>query len=577
MRVGEALGIIRQHSSSGEGRRLHLVCGFTPMHLATFVRARACQRLHAPVELATGVYGDVADNLRLAAESPSDGAFVVLEWPDLDPRLGIRSGAGWTTAVGDDVTAALRGRLDVLQDLVTRLAGEMRVVVAGPTLPLPPMAYCLPVEAHKWTLNWKAALGRFIADVASISNVRVLDEEELARRSPASNRHDPKLELFTHFPFTTEHADVLAEAAIEALFPQTPRKGLITDLDNTLWHGILGEVGVDGVSWTLADHAQAHGLYQQLLASLAETGVLIGVASKNEPDIVGRAFGRTDLYLPESAVYPVEAGWGPKSESIGRILKAWNIAADAVVFIDDSPMELAEVAAAHAGITCLQFRGEDPGAVLDLIRTCRRLFGRSELTEEDRIRVQSLRAAPTAARQADASGNGAEFVAELDAEFTVTYSSSADDRRSFELLNKTNQFNLNGRRFTESEWRDHFRKPGAFRVAVGYQDRFGPLGRIAALLGHRSGDALSIDAWVLSCRAFSRQVEHHTLKSVFGRMNVPYVTLAYNRTDRNEPVRRFLAEIVNGSVGDGDQLVSVAEFDRRCPTLHGRVLEKSDE
>ena len=121
------------------------------------------------------------------------------------------------------------------------------------------------------------------------------------------------------------------------------------------------------------------------------------------------------------------------------------------------------------------------------------------------------------------------------------------------------------------------RQPGAFRVTVGYKDRFGPLGRIAALLGHKSGEALSIDAWVLSCRAFSRQVEHHTLRSVFGRMNVPSVTLAYSRTDRNEPVRRFLAGFVEGGVNDGHQLVSVAEFDRRCPTLHGRVMETNDE
>src|SRR4029077_61081 len=103
-------------------------------------------------------------------------------------------------------------------------------------------------------------------------------------------------------------------------------------------------------------------LYQQMLVALSEAGVLIAVASKNDPEAVEEAFQRQDLILPRDRIYPMEIHWGPKSESVGRILRAWNVAADAVVFVDDSPMELAEVKATHPEIGALVFPAHDEQA-----------------------------------------------------------------------------------------------------------------------------------------------------------------------------------------------------------------------
>jgi len=115
-----------------------------------------------------------------------------------------------------------------------------------------------------------------------------------------------------------------------------------------------------------------------LLRALAATGVLVGVASKNDSAVVERAFGRRDLLLPKESVFPIEAHWDAKSTSAGRILKAWNIAADSVVFVDDSPMELAEVKAAWPQMECLQFPGKDPASVEDF-SSCVILFGKSRV------------------------------------------------------------------------------------------------------------------------------------------------------------------------------------------------------
>ena len=160
-------------------------------------------------------------------------------------------------------------------------------------------------------------------------------------------------------PYTTEHADKLASLLALALVPPAPKKGIISDLDDTLWDGIVGEAGADAVTWDLAGHAHMHGLYQKLLASLADSGTLIGVASKNDPAVVAKAFERKDLLLRPEQVFPIEVHWNAKSGSVARILEAWNIAADSVIFVDDSPMELAEVAAAHPGIECVLFPKND--------------------------------------------------------------------------------------------------------------------------------------------------------------------------------------------------------------------------
>ena len=200
-----------------------------------------------------------------------------------------------------------------------------------------------------------------------------------------------KADLTTGFPYRLEHAAKLAALLAALLTNPTPKKGLITDLDDTLWRGILGELGPQGVTWDLASHTQIHGIYQQMLATLAASGVLVGVASKNDPRLVEEALSRPDLHVPRQRLFPVEAHWQPKSESVSRILRTWNIGPEAVVFVDDSPMELAEVANAYHEVECLAFTPKDPDSAFRLCERLRDIFGEGSLSEEDRIRAESIR------------------------------------------------------------------------------------------------------------------------------------------------------------------------------------------
>ena len=143
--------------------------------------------------------------------------------------------------------------------------------------------------------------------------------------------------------------------------PPLPKKGLITDLDETLWAGVLGDDGPEGISWDLDRKTQFHALYQQVLNTLGSSGVLIGVASKNDEALVRKALERPDLVVNPQHLFPIEAHWRPKVEGTDwRTLDAWNIAADSVVFIDDNPLELEQVKAEFPQMECLAFRMDDP-------------------------------------------------------------------------------------------------------------------------------------------------------------------------------------------------------------------------
>jgi FkbH-like protein len=573
MRLAEALKIVAQTVGERQ-RQVHLLCGFTSLHLATFVRAH--MRLRFPEDrvcLQTGLYGDLEGNVRRAAELSAEGAIVVFEWGDLDQRLGLRNSAGWGAQTLEDIPVQIEEKCWRIEKHLDALAKVMPVAVIAPTFSLPPLTHLPPLQTSDLELHLDAILLDFMRRVCARKGVKPLSASFLALSSPHHTRHDIKADLQLGFPYTLAHADALAQLSVSCLFAPVSKKGLITDLDDTLWKGILGEDGVEGVSWSLEEKSQAHGLYQQVLASLAESGVMVAVASKNDLKLVDAAFQRPDILLKPSQIFPVEADWNAKSDAVGHILRAWNVGADSVVFVDDSRMELAEVSEKHPGIECLHFPTNDPAGIFGLLLQLRNRFGREEVREEDHLRLQSLRAAAQHERESEGQASE-DFLARIQAKLTFEIS-AADDARAFELVNKTNQFNLNGVRYTEAEWKSRIRRPGSFLTTVAYEDRFGPLGRIAVVGGCIDGDQCVVDIWVMSCRAFSRNIEFQVLRRLFERSAVSVVQFRFRPTERNGPIQNFFGYFFPPKSTAEDELnLPAARFQELCPPLFHQVIEK---
>jgi len=546
-----------------------LACGFTPLHLQTFLAAHLQAVLpDRRVEIQTGLYGDLGGTLERAAGS--DAIAVAMEWPDLDARLGYRNLGGWGPAGESDIAAQVQASLQRIRAAIEKTDG-IPIAISTPTLPPAPAFHTPGWEAGPCELELDQALACFAASAGKHPLVSMVNARRLIEDSPAERRLDLKSELSTGLPYTVAHADQLGQALARLIQRPAAKKGLITDLDDTLWKGIVGEVEAEGVSWDLASHSQVHGLYQQMLRALAASGVLIGVASKNDPAVVERAFARPDLLLPKESVFPIEVHWDAKSASAGRILKAWNIAADSVVFVDDSPMELAEVKAAWPQMECLQFPAKDPADAETFLRKLRDLFGRTHVGAEDALRLESLRRSAEFRDEAEHSGGAPEaFLEQAGATMTVEFNPPASDRRVLELVNKTNQFNLNGRRYTEADWRKQMEQPGAFVLAVSYEDKFGPLGKIAVLCGRHIHGTVDLSAWVMSCRAFSRRIEDRCLEILFDRFGVDEIRFRFEPTVKNGPTCEAFERYLDAKpVGEFE--LSRARFSERAPLLYHRI------
>ena len=391
MTLGEALRLVQERKNKRR-RKLFLVCGFEPLHLGTFVEGHLALRFpDEGADIRHGLYGDLEGTVQNATASDAEGAVVVIEWSDLDARLGLRS----ARRIGSFRSRGHRRYLPHTILPASRWTGSSRrqdaVALVPPTLPFSLVGYTAGWQASETELELRKQLATFLADAARSGGVAVLDLTSLARVSPELSRLDALMELRAGFPYTVAHASAVAEMAVKLLFPPAPMKGLITDLDETLWSGIVGEAGPRGVSWSLAEGSQIHGLYQQMLGHLAEMGVLLAAASKNELGVVEEALRREDLLVPAKSIFPIGASWRPKSESVAEILRTWNIGAESVVFIDDSAMELDEVRTAFSAMTCLQFSKKQPAKTVVLLQQLRDLFGKPAVHREDILRQASIR------------------------------------------------------------------------------------------------------------------------------------------------------------------------------------------
>jgi FkbH-like protein len=575
MKLIEALNLLKAPPAKGATPyEVALVCGFTPGHLETFLAAHLRRldpgRLPA---VRTGLYGDGLGNLERLAGSPPAAIALVIEWADLDLRLGLRHLAGWSIKSHADILNTALARAVRFAEAIEQLAPTTPLALSLPTLPVPPIAYYPTWQAGPFDLGLRQIVANLAARVVGASGVRIINSQKLDELSPPRERLEIRTELSSGFPYRLPHTNALAELLAQLLRPPAPKKGLITDLDDTLWLGIVGDVGAEAIWWDLDHHAQIHGLYQQLLESLADAGVLLAVVSKNDPQVVDQAFQRSDLLLSRDRVFPLEVSWGVKSEAVGRILKAWNVGPDSVVFVDDSPMELAEVAAAHPEVLCLPFPKADERTAYELLVHLRNLFGKTTVTEEDAIRLESLRHTADAFGTAVSPSTSEALLEQAEADILLDFTRTSPDPRALELVNKTNQFNLNGRRYTDDEWQSSLKDPRSVLMVVSYRDKFGPLGKIAVLTGRvldQGHQTLTVDQWVMSCRAFSRRIEHQCLAILFEVFKVQELIFDFQATPRNGPLRDFFENLLGTPPAPGLRL-DRETFHVRCPALHHQV------
>ena len=347
----------------------------------------------------------------------------------------------------------------------------------------------------------------------------------------------------------------VASCAVDALLPlpTAPAKLLVTDLDNTLWRGVLAESGPDGIAYDAEGGGYRHYVYQSLLLRLRREGALLTAVTRNDYAVVAPVLDGGSMVLSSGDFVAVYASYNAKSSQIRDLAKRLNLGLDAVVFIDDNPLEVEEVRTALPDVRVLTFPDRDDGLpeFLDSVAT---IFGQRAVTEEDRSRTELYRRrADTASPSIEAGADLTAFLASLDMRLTIHDRSSGDRSRAVQLINKTNQFNANGRRWTDAEV-DAALGRGARLITATLSDRSGSHGEIAACLVDAAG---VIEALVMSCRVFQRRVEYAFLSTLLTTGPAP-TAIRFASTPRNEPFRQFVDDDALQAGADGTHAIDQA-------------------
>jgi FkbH-like protein len=322
-------------------------------------------------------------------------------------------------------------------------------------------------------------------------------------------------------------ANVLARH-LAALF--TPRKKVIClDADNTLWQGIVGEDGADGVLYQ-PDSPGGRCYHRVLrhLKSLSEAGVLLAIASKNNESDVLDVLARPDYPLKREDFSAVRINWSPKSQNLRELADELGLGLDSFVFIDDSGFEISEVFTALSEVAVAQVP-KRPEDYLELLLSIPGL-DRLQTTMEDRMRKQEYRA--QAERRKVQAEDPQEFARKLAISVTIKPTSANEVSRVAQLFMKTNQFRFTPSRPGEEEIKLLLGNGQCQVLSVYYRDVFGDSGLVGGALLERNGQGWRLRNLVISCRVIGRGVED-TLLADWSRRYEP-LTIDFEPTGRNQ-------------------------------------------
>lgn len=295
---------------------------------------------------------------------------------------------------------------------------------------------------------------------------------------------------------------------IKAIYGKS-KKGLVLDLDNTLWGGVIGEDGPSGIE--LGQETAAGQLYREFqayLLALKERGVLLTVSSKNDPENAIAGLEHPSGLLRPNDFSCIRANWEPKDQNFSAIAGELGILPESLVFVDDNPAERAIVGAQFPGVETPAM--DAPEAYLATLDRCC-FFEPASLSDDDLKRGEMYRANAERARRKGRFANYKEYLLSLDMQAEIYPFTPLYLPRIAQLTNKSNQFNLTTKRYTESELRWFSENPDYITLYGKLSDCFGDNGVVSVIVGRRDGGAVEIELWLMSCRVLKRNMEHAML------------------------------------------------------------------
>lgn len=425
--------------------------------------------------------------------------------------------------------------LDALDSCAKKSACPMLILQCPPSV---------PAQEHA---AWQELLGELEADLARravrIAGIAVLRAADFHTAYGVESFLDPVRDEMGHIPYTLDYFNVLGTLIFRCYvqFRHAPSKVIVVDCDNTLWGGVCGEVGSNGV-----DIAGRFRKFQDFLVEQAGKGMLLCLCSKNNEEDVWAVFeANPTMPLKRHHIIDSRINWAPKSGNIRELAAGLNLGLDSVIFLDDSPLECAEVRAGCPEVVTIQWPQTD--AEVDRHLDHLWIFDRFLLTDEDRGRNDSYRSQIERSRLRDCSDDFASFLRELGLQVDVRPIAEDEVPRVAQLTQRTNQFNFTTIRKTVGEVRQWLDQPSHECWTVTVSDRFGDYGLVGVVMARTMAEVLEVETFLLSCRVLGRGVEHRILArlgEIAGQRGSGTVRILFQTTAKNRPARAFLESVV---------------------------------
>ena len=362
-----------------------------------------------------------------------------------------------------------------------------------------------------------------------------------------------------------------AASVVAATYRQDIR-AVICDLDDTLWGGIVGEVGPEGLNLDPDGEGRPFLALQRYLKDLSDVGIPLSVVSKNDPVHAKRPFvERKEMILSYDDFVYFNASWSDKHHAIDEIIRSLNLGRDQVCFLDDSSFERDQACNFLPGLVVPELDHDPEQRLETLVRSG--IFARPMVRTEDRARVEMYKTERSRQEFAKHIPDADEYLRSLDIKLGAIPVTAKILPRVTQLVQKTNQFNITNKRMEADQILNLAKDKENFAYGYSVSDKFGDAGLVGVLVGTRNSDSLDIDVWVLSCRVFNRTIEQgmfaHLLDWSLGQ-GVRAIRAVYNPSPKNHLVAEFLPALGFAQTPDSgsSDLEFICDCDATQPKPH---------
>jgi FkbH-like protein len=404
------------------------------------------------------------------------------------------------------------------QDCVSRIAALLQHLRSRSTAAIIVQNLELPIDLSAGIMDSRQTLGQsesirsinraLSLEALKYEGVHILDYDGLVSRYGRTRWTDEKKWLTSRAPISSDCLVHLAKEYLKYIVPLCGRqaKVLVVDLDNTLWGGVIGEDGLDGIEIGPEYPGAMYLALQRAILSIADRGVLLAICSKNnQADAMEALECHGGMLLRPKNFAAIRINWNDKAQNLREIALELNVGLDSLAFLDDNPAERQRVKLAMPEVMVIDLP-EDPSEYATALHASP-VFERLAITSEDRERGKYYSDQRERRQLEESAGSIEDFYRSLQMRAEIVAVTTATLARIAQLTQKTNQVNTTTRRYTENEILGMLDDPAWTLFGIRIVDKFGDNGIVGAIFMKTGTEAAEIDTFLLSCRVIGRTVE----------------------------------------------------------------------